>query len=84
MFPVVPASGRFPLPDQVATSALPDKQTLPTVDAYNLTVQRQLSDNLSFEIGYVGNKGTHVFAGGVNPPGCQRAYPDRFPRRADE
>ena len=63
VFPEVPPTGRFPLPDQVATSALPDKQTLPTVDACNLTVQRQLSDRLSFEIGYVGNKGTHVFAG---------------------
>ena len=63
MFPEVPPSGRFPLPDQVVTSALRDEQTLPTVDAYNLTVQRQLSDSLSLEIGYVGNKGTHVFAG---------------------
>src|SRR5262249_27704871 len=63
VFPAVPASGRFPLPDQVVTSALPARQTLPTLDAYNLTVQRQLSNRLSFEIGYVGNKGTHVFAG---------------------
>ena len=63
VFPEVPATGRFPLPDQVGTSALPDRQTLPTLDAYNLTVQRQLSDHLSFEIGYVGNKGTHAFAG---------------------
>jgi hypothetical protein len=63
VFPVVPASGRLPLPDHVVTAALPDKQTLPTLDAYNLTLQRQFSDRLSFEIGYVGNKGTHVFAG---------------------
>src|SRR5262249_59133491 len=62
-FPEVPPSGRFPLPDQVITSALPDTQPLPTVDAWNLTVQRQLTDRLSFEIGYVGNKGTHAFAG---------------------
>lgn len=64
-FPEVPTSGRFPLPDQVIASALPDQQTLPTLDAWNLTVQRQLSNSYSFEIGYVGNKGTHVFAGDV-------------------
>jgi hypothetical protein len=73
-FPNVPPSGMFPLPDGVfaralaqesATAGTPgeQKQTLPAVDAYNLTVQRQLTTNLSFEIGYVGNKGTHVFAG---------------------
>jgi outer membrane receptor protein involved in Fe transport len=63
VFPDVPASGRFPLPDQVATWALPDEQTLPTLDAWNLTVQRQLSDSLSFDVGYVGNKGTHLIPG---------------------
>ena len=63
VFPAVPASGRFPLPDGVGTWALPDKQRLPALDAYNLTVQRQLTRSLSAELGYVGNKGTHVFAG---------------------
>jgi outer membrane receptor protein involved in Fe transport len=63
VFPEVPANGRFPLPDGVSTYALPDKQRLPTLDAYNFTVQRQLTGTLSAEIAYVGNKGTHVFAG---------------------
>ena len=63
VFPDVPASGRFPLPDGVFTYALPDKQRLPTLDAYNLTIQRQLTSTLSAELAYVGNKGTHVFAG---------------------
>ena len=62
-FPAVPASGRFPLPHDINTYVLPEKQRLPAVDAYNLTVQRQLTSTLSAEIGYVGNKGTHVFAG---------------------
>jgi hypothetical protein len=47
----------------VIASALPATQTLPTLDAYNLTVQRQLSSAVSLEVGYVGNKGTHAFAG---------------------
>ena len=59
----VPDSGRFSLPDQVATYALPDQLRLPTVDAWNLTVQRTITPTFSLETGYVGNKGTHVFTG---------------------
>jgi outer membrane receptor protein involved in Fe transport len=62
-FPDVPSSGRFPLPDGVFTRALPAKQRPPAVDAYNVTVQRQLTSTLAVEIGYVGNRGSHVFAG---------------------
>lgn len=60
----LPSSGRFFLPDGVFARVLPDKQRLPTVDAYNVTVQHQLTKDLSVEVAYVGNKGTHVFAGG--------------------
>ena len=54
-----------------------------TVDAWNVTVQRQLSDTLSVEVGYVGNYGRHVFAGD-NPdenlePGGPRRLPGRRP-----
>ncbi len=62
-FPDVPTTGRFPLPDGVFTRALPAKQRPPAVDAYNVTVQRQLTSTLSVEIGYVGNRGSNVFAG---------------------
>jgi len=59
----LPANGRFFLPDGVFSRALPDKQRLPTVDAYNVTLQYQLTPTISLEAAYVGNKGTHVFAG---------------------
>lgn len=59
----LPSNGKFFLPDGVFARALPDKQRLPSVDAYNFTVQYQLTDKLSVEAAYVGNKGTHVFAG---------------------
>jgi hypothetical protein len=36
---------------------------LATLDAWNFTVQHQLTPNLSVEAAYVGNKGTHMFAG---------------------
>jgi outer membrane receptor protein involved in Fe transport len=62
-FPEVPSTGRFPLPDGVFTRALPAKQRPPAVDAYNVTVQRQLTSVLAVEVGYVGNRGTDVFAG---------------------
>ena len=62
-FPQADANGRFEAPDGVNPSILPPQQRLPYVDAYNLTVQRELSPSISAEIGYVGNKGTHVFNG---------------------
>ena len=63
VFPEVPSSGRFALPNGVFARALPEQQRPPTVDAFNVMVQRQLSDTMSFEIGYVGNRGRDVFAG---------------------
>ena len=59
----LPSNGRFFLPDGVFARALPDKQRLPSVDAYNFTMQYQMTDTISVEVAYVGNKGTHVFAG---------------------
>src|SRR5882724_2936588 len=62
-FMTVPASGKFLLPDQVSVSVLPRRMRLPTLDAWNLTLQHQITPTLSLEAGYVANKGTHVFAG---------------------
>ena len=62
-FPAVPSSGRFPLPDGVFARALPEQQRPPTVDAFNVTVQHQLTTTMSIEAGYVGNRGRDVFAG---------------------
>jgi hypothetical protein len=62
-FPQVGANGRFPAPNGVVASLMPEQQRLPYVDAWNLTVQRELTPNISAEIAYVGNKGTHVFNG---------------------
>jgi len=59
----LPSNGQFFLPNGIAAFVLPDKQTLPTVDAYNVAFQYQLTNTMSLEAAYVGNKGTHVFAG---------------------
>jgi hypothetical protein len=53
----------FPYPSGVAFRARPPKQRLGTLDAWNVTVQRQVAQTISVELGYVGNKGTHVFFG---------------------
>ena len=79
VFPAVPASGRFPLPNGVFTRALPTTQRPPAVDAYNVTVQRQVTSTLALEVGYVGNHGAHVFAGdgpafNINDP-TLKGYP---------
>ncbi|HEX6624878.1 MAG TPA: TonB-dependent receptor [Pyrinomonadaceae bacterium] len=59
----IPANGRFFLPDGVRPRVVNFKQRLPSVDAYNVTVQHQLTNSISLEVAYVGNKGTHMFAG---------------------
>jgi len=41
----------------------PNIQRLPTIDQWNATVQRQLTPTINVTVSYVGNKGTHVFAG---------------------
>jgi hypothetical protein len=41
----------------------PTTQRLPTLDAWNATVQHQVTSTTSIEVAYIGNKGTHVFAG---------------------
>ena len=58
-----PTTGRFRLPDGIGAKARPQDLRLPRVMAYNLTVQRQLSSNLSVSVGYVGNQGRHQFFG---------------------
>ena len=51
------------LPNGIRSWVYPDKMRLPTVDAWNATVQRQITSTFSLEAAYVANKGTHVFTG---------------------
>ena len=63
VFPAIPSSGQLRLPDQVAAFVLPRKVRLPTLDAWNVTVEQEITPTLSLSAGYVANKGTHVFSG---------------------
>lgn len=57
----VPANGLLPSPGYAVSSrARPNPLRLPTLDAWNLSVQQSLTPTLSLTIAYVGNKGTHT------------------------
>lgn len=75
-------NGRPMLPDGVFSRSRPFNNRLPTVDAWNASVQRQVTSTLTATLAYVGNKGTHTLIGdnpayGINNktvvgyvPGC--------------
>ncbi|MFN9301119.1 MAG: TonB-dependent receptor domain-containing protein [Acidobacteriota bacterium] len=56
-------NGRNILPNGVTAFVITNPIRFPTVDAWNFTIQRQINASSSFEVAYVGTKGTHVFAG---------------------
>jgi hypothetical protein len=61
----VPASGLLPNPGfNVTTKARPSPLRLPTIDAWNLSIQRSITPTLSVTMAYVGNKGTHTLSAG--------------------
>ncbi len=73
-FATGPPAGTFPTPingvlplrgpnNDVQPKTRPLTLRLPTLDAWNVTVQRQLTNTTSLEVAYVGNKGTHTFIG---------------------
>jgi hypothetical protein len=67
VFPAIPANGQITFASlngqDGGVHIRPIKQVLPTLDAWNLTVQRQVTNTISVEVAYVGNKGSHGFSG---------------------
>ena len=58
----VPSSGLLPNPGYAVSSReRPTTLRLPTLDAWNVSVQQSLTPTLSLTIAYVANKGTHTF-----------------------
>jgi hypothetical protein len=63
VFPAVPSDGLLPAPNyNVTVKARPNPIRLPTIDAWNLSLQQSISPTLSLTIAYVGNKGTHTLS----------------------
>ena len=57
----VPANGLLPNPGaSVNSRARPNGLLLPTIDAWNASLQQSLAPSLTLTIAYVGNKGTHT------------------------
>jgi hypothetical protein len=63
VFPTVPSTGLIPIPNGDNVNIRDDPNQFPTVDAWNLSLQRQLTSSTSLTIAYVGNKGSHTFGG---------------------
>src|SRR6267378_2575980 len=69
VFPTIPSTGRFPLPNGIGVSNIPTNQKIPYVDSYNLTVERAVFRDATLSVGYVGNVGRHLNDGwNLNAP----------------
>ena len=80
VFPAVPANGRFPLPNGVVRPPAARQQRLSHVDAYNVTLQRELTPDALRRGRLRGQPGHDVFIGD-NPaverqPADARRLPD--------
>lgn len=78
-----PANGLIPNPGSSVTSAARNNPlTFPTIDAWNLAVQRALTPTLTLTVAYVGNKGTHTLgdgdSNGTNPNEAAINLPGSF------
>ncbi|HMF78048.1 MAG TPA: TonB-dependent receptor, partial [Bryobacteraceae bacterium] len=63
VFPVIPANGRLPLPNGINPAYIPPNQKIPSVDQWNVTVERELPSGLNLALAYVGNMGRHLNGG---------------------
>ncbi len=58
---VIPASGAIPIPNGVGVQVRPNTLILPEVYQYNLSLQQQISNNLTATIAYVGNIADRIY-----------------------
>ncbi len=61
---VIPNSGGTTIAQSVNVKARPFTMRLPTLDAWNASYQQTINGSTTFEIAYVGNKGTHTLSDG--------------------
>jgi hypothetical protein len=58
-FAPIPASGNYALPDGTGVPTRPLTVRLPTLDAWNLTLQQEINKSTALQIAYVGSHGIH-------------------------
>jgi hypothetical protein len=83
VFPTVPSNGLLPAQGYaVSPKARPNPLNFPTIDAWNLSVQRAITPTLSLTAAYVGNKGTHTLGdtdqNNTDPNEAALALPGQF------
>jgi hypothetical protein len=61
--PFVPSNGIIPLQNGFGTQWRPNKLVLPKVDQYNLSLQQQVTNDMTFTIAYVGNVAERIYPG---------------------
>jgi len=67
VFPSTPSNGLLPAQGYaVNPKARPNPLRFPTIDAWNLAIQRAITPTTSLTVAYVGNKGTHTLGDGDN------------------
>lgn len=85
--PVFPSSGRLKPPSTSFIKAFPFERKTPSIDSWNLTIERQVGKDFTLALTYLGNKGTHLdypfFNINVAPPGpgtliSRRPYYQKF------
>ena len=79
---VIPGTGGATIGGTVNVKARPFTERLPTLDAWNIAIQRTLSSTVTAEVSYVGNKGTHTLSDGdgnnTNPNEAAISLPGSF------
>jgi hypothetical protein len=58
-FAPIPANGQFPLPNGIGVPTRPFEVRLPTLDAWNLAIQHEITSTIALQIAYVGSHGIH-------------------------
>jgi hypothetical protein len=86
VFPTVPSSGIFPLPDGISVDYVPRDLSYSYVDSWNFSIQRLIGGDMTGTITYVGNVGHNLQQGiplnqaipGPGPFNPRRALFNRF------
>ncbi len=60
IFPAIPTNGLLPLPDGIGVRYFPKQMLIPYVDSWNLSVERQLTSDMTATVSYVANAGRHL------------------------
>ncbi len=58
-FPTTPTDGAYVLPNGVYQNTRPNRVRLPSVNGWNVTIQRELSPTASLQVAYVGSEAYH-------------------------